>query len=111
LSVTILVSAIVSLTLTPMMCSRLLRTKSTAKPGRLYAASERVYDRVIAFYGRTLQWVLKRQGATLLVAAAMLVLASVSTWSCPKGFFPVQDTGVIQGILGRRAEHFLHGHG
>ncbi len=98
LSVTILVSAIVSLTLTPMMCSRLLRTKSNAKPGRLYAASERVYERVIAFYGRTLQWVLKRQGATLLVAAAMLVLAVCLYVVVPKGFFPVQDTGVIQGI-------------
>src|SRR6266704_4419764 len=98
LSVTILVSAVVSLTLTPMMCSRLLRTKSNAKPGRLYAASERVYDRVIAFYGRTLQWVLKRQGATLLVAASMLVLAVCLYLVVPKGFFPVQDTGVIQGI-------------
>src|SRR5213592_1225815 len=98
LSVTILVSAIVSLTLTPMMCSRLLRTRSDAKPGRLYAASERVYDRVIAFYGRTLQWVLKRQGATLFVAAAMLVLAVCLYLVVPKGFFPVQDTGVIQGI-------------
>src|SRR5437667_3870951 len=98
LSVTILVSAVVSLTLTPMMCSRLLRAKSNAKPGRLYAASERVYDRVIAFYGRTLQWVLKRQAATLLVAAATFVLTVWLYLIVPKGFFPVQDTGVIQGI-------------
>jgi len=98
LSVTILVSAIVSLTLTPMMCSRLLRAKSDAKPGRFYDASERVFNRVIKFYGRTLQWVLKRQGATLLVAAAMLVLTIWLYIIVPKGFFPVQDTGVIQGI-------------
>ena len=98
LSVTILVSAVVSLTLTPMMCSRLLHAKSDAKPGRFYDASERVYDRVIAFYGRTLQWVLKRQGATLFVAAAMLVLTIWLYIIVPKGFFPVQDTGMIQGI-------------
>jgi multidrug efflux pump len=98
LSVTILVSAVVSLTLTPMMCSRLLHAKSEAKPGRFYEASERVFNRVIQFYGRTLQWVLKRQGATLLVAAAMLVLTIWLYVIVPKGFFPVQDTGVIQGI-------------
>ena len=98
LSVTILVSAIVSLTLTPMMCSRLLRAKSDAKPGRFYDASERVFNRVIKFYGQTLQWVLKRQGATLLVAAAMFVLTIWLYIIVPKGFFPVQDTGVIQGI-------------
>jgi multidrug efflux pump len=98
LSVTILVSAVVSLTLTPMMCSRLLRAKGEAKPGRFYEASERVYERIIQFYGRTLQWVLKRQAATLLVAAAMLVLTILLYMVVPKGFFPVQDTGVIQGI-------------
>jgi multidrug efflux pump len=102
LSVTILVSAVVSLTLTPMMCSLLLRPKSDAKTeakrGRIYNASERVFDRVIKFYDRTLQWVLKRQGATLIVAAAMLVLTIWLYIIVPKGFFPVQDTGVIQGI-------------
>src|SRR5664280_1575416 len=98
LSVTILVSAAVSLTLTPMMCSRLLKAKSDEKRGRFYTASERIYDRVIAVYGRTLQWVLKRQGATLLVAISMLVLTVLLYVIVPKGFFPVQDTGVIQGI-------------
>ncbi|PYX66192.1 MAG: nodulation protein, partial [Acidobacteria bacterium] len=82
----------------PMMCSRLLRSRSQAKPGRFYEASERVFDRVINFYGRTLQWVLKRQTPTLIVAAAMLVLTIWLYILVPKGFFPVQDTGVIQGI-------------
>jgi multidrug efflux pump len=98
LSVTILVSAIVSLTLTPMMCSRLLKAKSDKKPGRFYEASERVYDHVMQFYGRTLQWVLKRQRATLIVAAATLVMTILLYLIVPKGFFPVQDTGVIQGF-------------
>jgi len=99
LSVTILVSAVVSLTLTPMMCSKLLKAKSEeAKPGRFYEASERVYNRIIDFYGRTLRWVLKCQGATLLVAVSMLVFTLGLYVIVPKGFFPVQDTGVIQGI-------------
>src|SRR5467141_1068319 len=74
LSVTILLSAVISLTLTPMMCSRLLKRQSEQKRSRFYLASERVFNRVVAFYGRTLQWVLKRQTATLLVAASTLVL-------------------------------------
>ena len=86
LSVTILVSAVVSLTLTPMMCSRLLRAKSEAKPGRFYEASERVFDRVIKFYGRTLQWVLKRQGATLLWRRRCSCSRSCFTSSCRKDF-------------------------
>ncbi len=98
LSVTILVSAIVSLTLTPMMCSRLLQPKSEAKPGRVYQASERVYERVIQFYGRTLRWVLQHQTGTLFVAAAMFGLTVWLYLIVPKGFFPVQDTGVLQGI-------------
>ena len=99
LSVTILVSAVVSLTLTPMMCSLLLRAKDEArKPGRFYEASERVFNRVIEVYGRSLQWVLRHQRATLFVAVAMLVLTVWLYVIAPKGFFPVQDTGVIQGI-------------
>ena len=99
LSVTILVSAAVSLTLTPMMCSRLLKAKADQKKrGRFYEASERVWDRVITFYSRTLQWVLKRQRATLVVAVATLAATIFLYVIVPKGFFPVQDTGVIQGI-------------
>jgi multidrug efflux pump len=98
LSVTILVSAVVSLTLTPMMCSKLLRHKTDAQRGRFYEASERAFERIIDFYGRTLQWVLERQTATLIVAAATLVLTIWLYILIPKGFFPVQDTGIIQGI-------------
>ena len=98
LSVTILVSAIVSLTLTPMMCAKLLRHKADEQRGRFYEASERAFQRVIAFYGRTLQWVLQRQTATLLVALGTLILTIILYVLIPKGFFPVQDTGVIQGI-------------
>jgi len=99
LSVTILVSAVVSLTLTPMMCARLLRSGAGARgEGRLYRWSERVFERGIQAYGSSLRWVLGRQTATLLVAAAMLVLTVWLYIVVPKGFFPVQDTGVIQGI-------------
>jgi len=98
LSVTILVSAVVSLTLTPMMCSRLLRHKPESEQGRLFHASERVFERIIEFYGRTLQWVLKHQTATLAVAVGTLVLTILLYIVVPKGFFPVQDTGIIQGI-------------
>jgi multidrug efflux pump len=98
LSVTILVSAVVSLTLTPMMCSRLLKKSSENKQGKIAAASERAFDRVIQFYGRTLRWVLDRRAMTMLVFLATLVLTIVLYVIVPKGFFPVQDTGVIQGI-------------
>jgi multidrug efflux pump len=98
LSVTILVSAVVSLTLTPMMCSRLLKNTHGRKQSRFYVASEHAFESIIAFYGKTLQWVLKRQTATLLVAAGTLVLTIVLYVIVPKGFFPVQDTGIIQGI-------------
>jgi len=98
LSVTILVSAVVSLTLTPMMCSRLLKHNPEAQNGRFYKLSERGFQSIIDFYGRTLKWVLKHQVATLVVAVATLVLTVILYVIVPKGFFPVQDTGIIQGI-------------
>ena len=98
LATTIVISAVVSLTLTPMMCSRILRHNPEAQQGRFYRASERVFDRLIAYYGRTLSFVLRFQTITLLVALATLVLTVVLYIYIPKGFFPTQDTGVIQGI-------------
>jgi len=98
LSVTILLSAVVSLTLTPMMCSRLLRQKHDDKQGRFYLASERVFEKIIEWYAYTLRWVLRFRWLTLLVAASTLVLTIWLYVIVPKGFFPVQDTGVIQGI-------------
>ena len=99
LAVTIILSAVVSLTLTPMMCSRILRhSPPKEQQGRIFRASERVFENMIAFYGRTLKFVLGYQTITLLVAAATLVLTIVLYIIIPKGFFPTQDTGVIQGI-------------
>jgi multidrug efflux pump len=98
LGVTILISAMVSLTLTPMMCARLLKRIPKERQGRFYHASGVIFDRIIAWYGETLRWVLRRQGATLIVAAATLVLTVLLYILAPKGFFPTQDTGVIQGI-------------
>ena len=99
LAVAILISLVVSLTLTPMMCARLL--KAEPKPeeqGRFYRASGAFIDWMIAEYGRMLQWVLKHQPLTLLVAIGTLGLTVFLYMVVPKGFFPVQDTGVIQGI-------------
>src|ERR1044071_1474392 len=98
LSVTILVSAVVSLTLTPVMCAKLLRHKRESEQSRFYRASDRMFQNIIAFYGRTLNWVLERQTATLWVAAATLICTVLLFIFIPKGFFPVQDTGVILGI-------------
>jgi len=98
LAVTILVSAIVSLTLTPMMCSKLLKHSPEAEQTRFYRVTERGWKAIISFYDRTLQVVLRHQTLTLLVAAGTLVLTIVLYVHVPKGFFPIQDTGVIQGI-------------
>jgi multidrug efflux pump len=98
LAVTIIVSAVVSLTLTPMMSARILRHKPREQQGRIYQASERAFEGMIAFYGRTLKFVLRYQTITLLVAVSTLLLTVFLYIIIPKGFFPVQDTGVIQGI-------------
>jgi len=113
LAVTIVVSAVVSLTLTPMMCSRILHRRAEDQQGRWFRASldsardspersrrasERFFEQTIAFYGRTLKVVLEHQTLTFLVACATLVLTIALYIWIPKGFFPVQDTGVIQGI-------------
>ncbi len=98
LSVTILLSAIISLTLTPMMCSLLLRHRDQSKRGKLYDWSERAFNNIIAFYGRTVKMVLNHQTATLLVTIGTLVATIYLYIVVPKGFFPVQDTGVILGI-------------
>jgi multidrug efflux pump len=98
LSVTILVSAVVSLTLTPMMSAKILKHKPEAQQGRFFRASEKAFTSIIAFYGRTLTWVLRHQSLTLLVALATLAATILLFLAIPKGFFPIQDTGVIQGI-------------
>ncbi|TMH22162.1 MAG: multidrug transporter subunit MdtC, partial [Betaproteobacteria bacterium] len=98
LAVAILISAVVSLTLTPMMCARLLRPEREERESRFARAAGRAFDAVIVRYGRALDWVLDRQAATLLVWAAALLLTVLLYFVVPKGFFPVQDTGVIQGI-------------
>ncbi len=98
LAVSILISAVVSLTLTPMMCARLLRHTPKAEQGRLYQWTGRGFDWIIAQYGLLLRWVLNRQTLTLWVAVTTLALAVGLYIFIPKGFFPIQDTGVIQAI-------------
>jgi multidrug efflux pump len=98
LSVTILVSAVVSLTLTPMMCAKLLKHKPESQQGWFYRVSEHGFNWIIEQYGKTLQVVLRFQGTTLLVAVGTLALTILLFLYIPKGFFPIQDTGVIQGI-------------
>ncbi len=98
LAVAILISAVVSLTLTPMLCAKLLRHTPESEQGRFYRVTGRMFDQVIARYGRMLDWVLDRQRATLGVAIGTLVLTVILYVFIPKGFFPVQDTGLIQGV-------------
>jgi multidrug efflux pump len=98
LAVTILVSAVVSLTLTPMMSALLLRHRPGAEEGWLYRNSERFFDALIERYGTTLRWVLRHQPLTLVVTVLTLVGTLYLYVVVPKGFFPVQDTGVILGI-------------
>ncbi len=98
LAVTILVSAFVSLTLTPMMCSRILQDKAVARETRFYYWSEKVFNSIIAAYGRSVRVVLRYRFTTLLVTIATFVATVLLFIVVPKGFFPVQDTGVILGI-------------
>ena len=98
MAVAILISAVVSLTLTPMMSARLLRAERTQKHGRIATWSARTFDRMVTRYGRMLDWVLDQPGATLLVFFLTLALTGVLYTVVPKGFFPVQDTGLVQVI-------------
>ena len=98
LSVTILVSAVVSLTLTPMMCAKILKHTPEAQQGTFYRVSEKAFESIIALYGRTLRWVLRHQTMTLFVAMVTLAATFLLFYEIPKGFFPIQDTGVIQGV-------------
>ncbi len=98
LAVTILVSAVVSLTLTPMMCAKLLKHKPAAQRSAFYRKSEDFFNYVIRRYGETLQFVLRHQLVTLLVTIGTLVLTLVLYVVVPKGFFPIEDTGIILGI-------------
>jgi len=98
LAVSILISAVVSLTLTPMMCAKLLHHTPEEEQSMFYRKMGAFFDSVIERYGRMLTWVLNRQGVTLLVAIATLALTVILYIYIPKGFFPVQDTGAIQAI-------------
>jgi multidrug efflux pump len=98
LSIAVAVSAVVSLTLTPMMCGRLLKPDSERPPGRLFRASERVWDAFLGGYDRSLKFVLRHQPATLVVAIATLVATLFLYDVVPKGFLPQQDTGLIIGV-------------
>jgi multidrug efflux pump len=98
LAVTILVSAVVSLTLTPMMAARLLKHTPPEQQGRFQKWSDQAFERIIQMYGRTLDVVLRHQTTTLVVFVATLILTGVLMWIVPKGFFPIQDTGLIQAV-------------
>ncbi|MDR3450603.1 MAG: MdtB/MuxB family multidrug efflux RND transporter permease subunit [Alphaproteobacteria bacterium] len=98
LSVTILISAVVSLTLVPMMCARMLKQRDETKERPFLRKTQKAFDDTIAAYGRGLDWVLDHQRLTLLVAFGTLILTAFLYIIIPKGFFPVQDTGLIQGI-------------
>ncbi len=98
LAITILVSALVSLTLTPMMCAKILRHKTESEQGWFYRKSEHAFNWIISRYGMTLQWVLKHQPLTLAITVGTLAGTIFLYVVVPKGFFPVQDTGVILGV-------------
>jgi multidrug efflux pump len=98
LAITIVISAIVSLTLVPMMCAKLIRLRPDVERSRFDLRAERAFNAIIELYGRALRWVLDRQPLTLGVAVLTLAVTVGLYVLIPKGFFPVQDTGMIQGI-------------
>jgi multidrug efflux pump len=98
LAVTIVISAVVSLTLVPMMCARILKRKDERSPSRFERISEGLFDKTLGAYERGLRWVLEHQGLTLIVATVTVILTGIMYVEIPKGLFPVQDVGVIQGI-------------
>jgi multidrug efflux pump len=98
LSVTILISAVVSLTLVPMACAKLLKPKTEMRENAFQRYSREGFDKIIEIYGRALNWVLDRQTFVLFIALGTFVLTAVLYIVIPKGFFPLQDTGVIQAI-------------
>ncbi|MDM5179933.1 efflux RND transporter permease subunit [Massilia sp. DJPM01] len=102
LAITILISGVVSLTLVPMMSARWLRSHEDEKPGRMAQRTQLFFERVIVRYGHALDWALARQGLTLLVALATLVLTAVLYVLIPKGLFPTQDTGQLQARVEMR---------
>src|ERR1700734_2793035 len=99
LSASILVSMVISLTTTPMMCAYLLKSERTEKHGRLYMASEKFFDWVLSLYRGSLHWVLEHPTPTLLVLLVTIVLNVVLIYEIPKGLFPVEDTGAITGSV------------
>jgi multidrug efflux pump len=98
LAITIVISAIVSLTLVPMMCARILRRKAERSPSRFERISESLFDKTLASYEGGLSWVLRHQGLTLIVTTITVALTAILYIEIPKGLFPLQDVGVIQGI-------------
>jgi HAE1 family hydrophobic/amphiphilic exporter-1 len=95
IGVAILVSGVVSLTLTPMLCSRFLRAHKEEKHGRLYNMSERFFEEWLGFYERTLAWVMERRPAALIFSAIILIGTGLLFWEIPKGLFPTDDTGQL----------------
>ena len=81
-----------------MMCSKLLKHRPESEQSRFYRVTEKAWNWMIGLYDKTLQWVLRRQTPTLLVAVGTVLVTFLLFWIIPKGFFPIQDTGVIQGV-------------